>query len=199
MNQRTSPRYVYSTKGYRNPADIPEKQLRTMAATVSSFAALCRAFNVAETAPGRNDLIARVRALGIDTSHFRAKLHAENNGSAALQLKDILKLHHKRVPIAAWQLIERLIKEGIFQNQCSDCGQTHEWQGRPLSMKLGHINGDSRDLTLENLRPLCPNCYSQLEDRAINNARAAAARKRVREKALIKNVLLEEGGVAESG
>ena len=55
-----------------------------------------------------------------------------------------------------------LLREGVFTNRCDICGIT-EWQGRPLSMQLDHINGARGDHRVENLRMLCPNCHSQTE------------------------------------
>jgi DNA-binding CsgD family transcriptional regulator len=54
----------------------------------------------------------------------------------------------------------RLVKERLKDGSCERCGLA-EWQGRPLSMALHHINGDRLDNRLENLELLCPNCHSQ--------------------------------------
>jgi hypothetical protein len=45
---------------------------------------------------------------------------------------------------------------------CEGCG-LEEWQGRPISLELHHINGDGYDNRLENLQLLCPNCHSQTD------------------------------------
>lgn len=57
-------------------------------------------------------------------------------------------------------LRKRLIDAGLKKNECEICGVS-EWQGVNLTCELDHINGDSRDHRLENLRMLCPNCHSQ--------------------------------------
>lgn|SRR5262245_8414702 len=201
MPKRSSRAYKYSYKGYTNPADITEKQLRTVMPEVSSFAALGRAFNVTPHNPGKRDLILRVRALGIDTSHFKVRLPSEHNGTHALDLADILKRHAKgkSVPMSPNHLVARLISETLFENRCSDCGQPPVWQGRPLFMRLHHIDGDARNLEIENLAPLCPNCYTQLEKREVVIAQANESRRKTREQALMTKALKEHGGVAESG
>ena len=52
---------------------------------------------------------------------------------------------------------------------CSICGQKPEWQGKPLTLILDHINGDNRDDRLENLRWVCPNCNQQLDTTGAKN------------------------------
>ena len=54
----------------------------------------------------------------------------------------------------------RLLKSGLKENRCDECGITH-WRGDPLPMELHHMNGDGADNRLTNLRLLCPNCHSQ--------------------------------------
>jgi hypothetical protein len=54
----------------------------------------------------------------------------------------------------------RLVAAGIKENRCEKCGIT-EWDGKPLSMALHHVNGDGKDNRLENLLFLCPNCHAQ--------------------------------------
>ena len=56
---------------------------------------------------------------------------------------------------------QRLLKEGILSNTCSECGLDGDWNGKPIVMVLDHINGVNNDNRIENLRMLCPNCNSQ--------------------------------------
>lgn len=46
-------------------------------------------------------------------------------------------------------------------SHCVGCQLGPEWGGKPLVLRLDHINGVNRDHRLENLRFLCPNCDSQ--------------------------------------
>jgi Winged helix-turn-helix DNA-binding len=54
----------------------------------------------------------------------------------------------------------RLLKAGLKQNRCEECGIA-EWRGEPLNIALHHVNGDGSDNRLENIRFLCPNCHAQ--------------------------------------
>jgi hypothetical protein len=56
----------------------------------------------------------------------------------------------------------RLIKEGIKDEKCEICG-IEDWQGERLAFELDHIDGNSNNHLLENLRVVCPNCHSQTE------------------------------------
>ena len=47
--------------------------------------------------------------------------------------------------------------------KCECCGVT-EWQGKPLSLEIHHINGDRYDNRRENLQILCPNCHSTTDN-----------------------------------
>ena len=67
---------------------------------------------------------------------------------------------------------------GWFEYKCSLCPVVDEYNGRPITLQIDHINGDSRDHRLENLRYVCPNCHSQTEtftgrNVAINKKRKA--------------------------
>ena len=75
-------------------------------------------------------------------------------------LADILEGKHPQY--GTNHLKVRLIEEGIKENKCESCGIT-DWNGRDIVCELDHINGDSSDHRLDNLRILCPNCHSQTE------------------------------------
>ena len=50
-----------------------------------------------------------------------------------------------------------------YGNNCMICGQSGDnWNGKPITLIVDHINGKSNNNRLDNLRIICPNCDCQL-------------------------------------
>lgn len=67
-----------------------------------------------------------------------------------------------------------ILRDKLLLNKCAICGIPPEWNGRPLTLILDHINGVSNDNRLENLRLVCGNCNSQLDSHAGKQKRIRA-------------------------
>lgn len=48
-------------------------------------------------------------------------------------------------------------------NNCEQCGQGPEWNGKPLTLQCDHIDGNSDNNRLDNLQIVCPNCHTQTD------------------------------------
>ena len=55
--------------------------------------------------------------------------------------------------------------------KCSCCG-INEWNEKPISLQIDHIDGDTSNNLIENLRYLCPNCHSQTDTWSVKNMSA---------------------------
>lgn len=70
--------------------------------------------------------------------------------------------------ISSHKLKLKLIKDGIKEHKCEQCGIT-EWNGIPAPIELDHIDGNHYNNNLVNLRILCPNCHAQTETNSGKN------------------------------
>lgn len=56
--------------------------------------------------------------------------------------------------------------------KCSICGQEAFWNSKPLVLTMDHIDGDTNNNELSNLRWVCPNCDRQLPTFGIKNKKS---------------------------
>lgn len=63
-------------------------------------------------------------------------------------------------PVAIKKL--RSILKCIYKNICQVCGIS-EWCGRPISLEVEHIDGNSQNNHFLNLTLFCHNCHSQTD------------------------------------
>jgi hypothetical protein len=97
-----------------------------------------------------------------ETNQSGKGLRKPNNGSYnRIDLGEILEGNHPQYQ--TYKLKNRLFKEGIKQNKCEECNLDSKWNDKPINMELDHINGNSKDHRLANLKILCPNCHSQTD------------------------------------
>lgn len=101
---------------------------------------------------------AKKAGIGKDTA---AKALKKGNVTIRSNRADIEEMFIENSVIGRNAVKNRLIKEGILENKCSECGLEQNWNGKPIVMVLDHINGVNNDNRIENLRFLCPNCNSQ--------------------------------------
>jgi hypothetical protein len=111
---------------------------------------------------------ARVKKENIDVSHFLGRKKTKNticekNSHPKYSLKELL-VYNPAHKLSNQRLKTRMLKEYMLQDQCYTCGLKNRWNGKPLTLQLIHMNGDSYDNQLENIILQCPNCFSQLRN-----------------------------------
>ncbi|MEU9122670.1 HNH endonuclease signature motif containing protein [Streptomyces sp. NPDC048506] len=105
----------------------------------------------------------RIKAYGIDTSHFSPVVRTENmrynqrRRTADEILVETTSAHATRMPNAR---LKRAMRELGVEERCALCGIEPVWLGVPLPLEVDHIDGNWRDNRIGNLRFLCPNCHS---------------------------------------
>ena len=101
-----------------------------------------------------------IEIMQIDTKHFTG--HGWSKGLTGIgrpriALEDILV---KDSNFQSHKLKNRLFTAGLKPHCCEECGWSQKTETGRLPLELDHINGNSKDNRLENLRILCPNCHS---------------------------------------
>lgn len=74
--------------------------------------------------------------------------------------------------------------------QCEECGQLPVWHEKSLTLQIDHIDGNSDNNNLDNVRILCPHCHSQTDtfvSRNIKNTRRNSYLRIYKRKALYAN------------
>jgi len=60
------------------------------------------------------------------------------------------------------EMKRQLLEKDLIENKCQSCKIGDMWNGRLLSLKLDYNNGNPNDKNLDNMRLLCPNCFTQI-------------------------------------
>jgi len=139
-----------------------DEDLRAAVAASSSYAGVLRVLGIPLAGGSHAYLARRIRAAGIDTTHFLGQAHQRGKPAHGRRPpSEILVVlppgsNRVRAPV----LRRAMVASGI-EERCVCCGCDGSWQGNPLRLVIDHINGDWLDNRLENLRFLCPNCHAQ--------------------------------------
>ncbi len=108
----------------------------------------------------------------ISTKHFKGRgwsrgLHGI--GVPRTTLKEILISGSS---YQSFKLKKRLFAAKLKEPHCERCGWSERSLDGRIPLELDHINGDSSDNRIENLRILCPNCHSlQPTHRGLNRGK----------------------------
>jgi hypothetical protein len=91
--------------------------------------------------------------------YCNSKCAAADRANIALKVSVKLFKQGKLTDVSRGRIKKSMIMMGI-EKQCEICG-IKDWLGKPIPFILDHINGDSSNNKLDNLRFLCSNCDSQ--------------------------------------
>lgn len=151
-----------------NPVrNIPEEELIEVASKAEVYKEILEPFGINPIGRNIKVLSERLTSLGFNCTFFVK--NAQRRIGEQLALNGV----RKKIPLELilvdgsnynnGNLKPRLLKAGLLENKCYECGLGPLWNNKPLVLQLDHINGINNDNRLINLRLLCPNCHTQTD------------------------------------
>lgn len=108
----------------------------------------------------KNTIVRRCKSLNLEFDKQSSDNLKKHRDKITIPLSEILDGRHPSYQTL--KLKKRLISENILVYKCSCCGIIN-WNGKPITLQLDHIDGNPHNHVLSNLRLLCPNCHSQTD------------------------------------
>ena len=139
-----------------------EEILAAAAAQSASVAGVLRVLGVAQSGGMHAHISRRMKALGVDTTHFTGMGHRFGVSSPRRKrAAEILVVRPFGAGRAKPYMLRRALIDAGVSYRCARCRLDPLWCGQVLVLHVDHINGNYLDCTQQNLRFLCPNCHTQ--------------------------------------
>ncbi len=140
-----------------------KEELQELLDNSDSVSDVLRSFGLNPASGNHRTLRERVKLDDLSLEELNQNLKVAQRKRGKLKKVSSSTLLVKNSKVGSSKLKKRILDEGLLENKCSMCGIGPEWNGKALVLQLDHINGDSTDNRIENLRIVCPNCHTQTE------------------------------------
>jgi hypothetical protein len=138
---------------------IVEAELRRAVVESKSIAAVLRSLGLKVGGANYRTINRYLTTLALDISHWTGQGHRRGSITPVRKPCVLAQVLVKGSRVNSDRLRRRLLREGVLDAFCASCG-LRKWFDRPIPLELDHIDGDSENNELLNLRLLCPNCHA---------------------------------------
>ncbi|GGN53499.1 hypothetical protein GCM10011579_011770 [Streptomyces albiflavescens] len=135
--------------------------LRRVVADSTSLAEALRRLGFPDNGSRRAALSEWIEQDRLSITHFLGQAHRRGKpGTTPVRHAEDILAKHDGPRRTRTLLLRRALSEIGVPERCDMCGTPPEWNGKPMTLEIDHVNGDWSDDRRENLRLLCPNCHA---------------------------------------
>jgi len=142
------------------PRKWNEKQLRDAVKKSTSIRQVLKKLELVEAGGNYAQIKKYFNFYNVNTAHFKGRGWNKGMRGIGKPLIPLEKILVKNSTYQSFKLKKRLYTEKIKVPKCEECGWAKMSKDGRFPLELDHINGNSKDNRLTNLRILCPNCHS---------------------------------------
>lgn len=153
-------RMVYYSRMPGRKRSWTTEQLKKSVKKARSYRQVLAALGLRQAGGNYAQIKKYIKELNLDHRHFKGR--GWNRGLRGLgkPLIPLEKILVRGSTFQTFKLKNRLLAAGLKPQHCEQCNWAKRTPDGHLPLELDHVNGDSTDHRLENLRVLCPNCHS---------------------------------------